>query len=77
MWQSAGREWAPPSFELAHASYPRYEKPSGRYHLDGHFPERKLMNTNLVITAIGPDRPGIVSLLSSVGQKFGANWEGS
>ena len=35
------------------------------------------MNTSLVITAIGPDRPGIVEALSDVGQRFGANWAGS
>jgi glycine cleavage system regulatory protein len=35
------------------------------------------MNANLVITAIGPDRPGIVSLISDVGQRFAANWEES
>jgi glycine cleavage system regulatory protein len=35
------------------------------------------MNTSLVITVIGPDRPGLVSQLSDVAQKFGANWEES
>ena len=35
------------------------------------------MNTSLVITVIGPDRPGLVSRLSDVAQKFGANWEES
>ena len=32
---------------------------------------------SLVITAIGPDRPGIVNALSDAGQRFGANWAGS
>jgi glycine cleavage system regulatory protein len=32
------------------------------------------MNVSLVITVVGPDRPGIVSLLSERGQAFGANW---
>jgi methionyl-tRNA formyltransferase len=32
------------------------------------------MNVSLVITIVGPDRPGIVSLLSERGQAFGANW---
>ena len=35
------------------------------------------MNTSLVITVIGPDRPGLVSQLSDVAQKYGANWEES
>jgi methionyl-tRNA formyltransferase len=35
------------------------------------------MTTSLVITAIGPDRPGIVNELSQVAQRFGANWEQS
>jgi glycine cleavage system regulatory protein len=35
------------------------------------------MTTSLVITTIGPDRPGIVKLLSDVAQRFGANWEES
>ena len=35
------------------------------------------MNASLVITAIGPDRPGIVESISDVGQRFGANWAGS
>jgi glycine cleavage system regulatory protein len=35
------------------------------------------MHTSLVITVIGPDRPGLVSQLSDVAQKFGANWEES
>lgn len=33
--------------------------------------------TSLVVTAIGADRPGIVNLLSSRAQGFGANWAGS
>lgn len=32
---------------------------------------------SLVVTAIGADRPGIVSLLSERAQGFGANWAGS
>ena len=35
------------------------------------------MTTSLVVTAIGPDRPGIVNLLSDVAQRYGANWAGS
>ncbi|MBL0143173.1 MAG: glycine cleavage system protein R [Betaproteobacteria bacterium] len=35
------------------------------------------MTTSLVVTAIGPDRPGIVNDLSDVAQRFGANWAGS
>ncbi len=35
------------------------------------------MNASLVITVIGPDRPGLVNRLSDVAQRFGANWEGS
>jgi methionyl-tRNA formyltransferase len=35
------------------------------------------MKVSLVITVVGPDRPGIVSLLSERGQAFGANWEES
>jgi methionyl-tRNA formyltransferase len=33
--------------------------------------------TSLVATIMGPDRPGIVSLLSERAQGFGANWAGS
>ena len=33
--------------------------------------------TSLVVTAIGSDRPGIVSQLSERAQGFGANWAGS
>lgn len=32
------------------------------------------MNESLVITVIGPDRPGIVRALADVGHAFGANW---
>ncbi|MCC6193945.1 MAG: formyl transferase [Burkholderiales bacterium] len=39
--------------------------------------EEKPMLTSLVVTVIGPDRPGIVSLLSAKAQGFGANWAGS
>jgi len=39
--------------------------------------EPKSMITSLVVTAIGADRPGIVSLLSDRAQGFGANWAGS
>ena len=35
------------------------------------------MTTSLVVTVIGPDRPGIVNRLSDVAQRFGANWAGS
>ena len=33
--------------------------------------------TSLVVTVMGPDRPGIVRLLSDRGQRFGANWAAS
>jgi methionyl-tRNA formyltransferase len=39
--------------------------------------EGKAAGTSLVVTAIGTDRPGIVSLLSDRAQGFGANWAGS
>lgn len=39
--------------------------------------EAKTADTSLVVTAIGADRPGIVSLLSERAQGFGANWAGS
>lgn len=35
------------------------------------------MSSSLVVTIVGPDRPGIVSALSEVAQRFGANWAGS
>ena len=35
------------------------------------------MTTSLVLTVIASDHPGIVSLLSDVAQRFGANWVGS
>ena len=33
--------------------------------------------TSLVVTVVGPDRPGIVSQLSERAQRFGANWAAS
>lgn len=39
--------------------------------------DRKPADTSLIVTAIGKDRPGIVSLLSERAQGFGANWAGS
>ena len=39
--------------------------------------ERRAPDTSLIVTAIGKDRPGIVSLLSERAQGFGANWAGS
>lgn len=33
--------------------------------------------TSLVVTIIGPDRPGIVSQVSDCAQRFGANWAAS
>jgi methionyl-tRNA formyltransferase len=39
--------------------------------------EGKGVGTSLIVTAIGSDRPGIVSLLSDRAQGFGANWAGS
>ena len=35
------------------------------------------MTTSLVVTVIGPDRPGIVNQLSDVAQRLGANWAAS
>ena len=35
------------------------------------------MTTSLVVTAIGPDRPGIVKEISDVAQRLGASWAGS
>ena len=32
------------------------------------------MTVSLVITAIGPDKPGIVQAISDTGRGFGANW---
>jgi methionyl-tRNA formyltransferase len=39
--------------------------------------EGKAVGTSLIVTAIGTDRPGIVSQLSDRAQGFGANWAGS
>jgi glycine cleavage system regulatory protein len=39
--------------------------------------EGRSVGTSLIVTAIGTDRPGIVSLLSDRAQGFGANWAGS
>jgi glycine cleavage system regulatory protein/folate-dependent phosphoribosylglycinamide formyltransferase PurN len=39
--------------------------------------EEKRPTASLVVTAIGPDRPGIVSQLSERAQGFAANWAGS
>jgi len=39
--------------------------------------EGRSVGTSLIVTAIGTDRPGIVSLLSERAQGFGANWAGS
>ncbi|HEX6792878.1 MAG TPA: formyltransferase family protein [Casimicrobiaceae bacterium] len=39
--------------------------------------EGKAARASLVVTAIGADRPGLVSLLSERAQGFGANWAGS
>ena len=39
--------------------------------------EGKSVGTSLIVTAIGADRPGIVSMLSDRAQGFGANWAGS
>jgi glycine cleavage system regulatory protein len=35
------------------------------------------MNISVVMTAIGPDQPGIVEAISDAGRRFGANWAGS
>ena len=34
-------------------------------------------NTSLVVSVVGPDRQGIVSLLAECAQRFGANWAAS
>ncbi len=39
--------------------------------------EKHPMITSLVVTLIGPDRPGIVSQLAARAQGLGANWAGS
>jgi len=39
--------------------------------------EGRTARASLVVTAIGADRPGLVSLLSERAQGFGANWAGS
>jgi len=39
--------------------------------------EGKSVGTSLIVTAIGTDRPGIVSQLSERAEGFGANWAGS
>jgi len=39
--------------------------------------EGRAARASLVVTAIGSDRPGLVSLLSERAQGFGANWAGS
>ncbi|HEY8709992.1 MAG TPA: formyltransferase family protein, partial [Burkholderiaceae bacterium] len=39
--------------------------------------DRPSATTSLVVTVMGPDRPGIVSLLSDRAQRFGANWAAS
>lgn len=39
--------------------------------------ENETMITSVVATVVGPDRPGIVSLLAAKAQGFGANWAGS
>ncbi|MCC7039741.1 MAG: formyl transferase [Burkholderiales bacterium] len=39
--------------------------------------ENETMMTSVVVTVVGPDRPGIVSLLAAKAQGFGANWAGS
>jgi len=35
------------------------------------------MTASLVVTVVGPDRPGIVNQLSDVARRFDANWAGS
>ena len=35
------------------------------------------MTPSIVVTAVGPDRPGIVNRISEVAQRHGANWAGS
>lgn len=40
-------------------------------------PEAAPTTTSLVVTIMGSDRPGIVSLLSDRAQRFGANWAAS
>ena len=40
-------------------------------------PEAAATKTSLVVTVMGPDRPGIVNQLSERAQRFGANWAAS
>jgi glycine cleavage system regulatory protein len=35
------------------------------------------MTASLVVTVVGPDRPGIVNQVSDAGRRFDANWAGS
>ncbi|MDD2920201.1 ACT domain-containing protein [Rhodoferax sp.] len=39
--------------------------------------ETQAPSTSLIVSVVGPDRPGIVSLLSSKAQGFGTNWAAS
>lgn len=39
--------------------------------------DRPSSTTSLVVTVMGPDRPGIVSAVSDRAQRFGANWAAS
>ena len=55
------------------ASPPGADDPPNRFAHRGRPP----MIASLVVTVIGPDRPGIVSKLSAQAQRFGANWAGS
>jgi methionyl-tRNA formyltransferase len=40
-------------------------------------PKGSIVMTSLVVTLIGPDRPGIVSMVSERARGYGANWAGS
>ena len=40
-------------------------------------PEAALTTTSLVVTVMGPDRPGIVRLLADRARRFGASWTAS
>jgi methionyl-tRNA formyltransferase len=39
--------------------------------------DRPAATTSLIVTVMGPDRPGIVSLISDRAQRWGANWAAS
>ena len=62
----------------AHAQDPRYATRAPMIRRSVQLTEDPpATTTSLVVTVMGPDRPGIVSLLSDRAQRFGANWAAS